>query len=95
VEVLNADRTISRELIDAIESHQELTPDQKRYLDAFDRRLRGEAANLSYPLIRLLRDVGLPLRPRGLSGRPVTHERVERLAEVITEVIDGGARPGT
>jgi DNA-binding CsgD family transcriptional regulator len=95
-ELLNAYRTITRELIDAIESHREVTPAQKRYLDAFDRRLRGEAANLSDPLMRLLRDVGLPLGARGLEGRPITRaarQRVEPLCAVISEVIDGEACP--
>ena len=95
-ELLNAYRDITRELIHAIESHRDVTPAQKRYLDAFDRRLRGEAANLSDPLMRLLRDVGLPLGPRRLEGRPLTDEargRFEPLSAVITEVIDGDASP--
>jgi DNA-binding CsgD family transcriptional regulator len=97
-ELLAAYRAITRELIDAIESHREVTPAQKRYLDAFDRRPRGEAANLSDPLLRLLSDVGLSMGPRGLRARSITQdarERVESLCDVITEVIDGeaGGRP--
>jgi hypothetical protein len=94
-ELLAAYRAITRELIDAIESHREVTPAQKRYLDAFDRRLRGESANLSDPLLRLLGDVGLSPGSRGLEARSITQEaraRAESLCDVITEVIDGEAR---